>query len=164
MGKLIANYDSSTTGDALLRALVACGASDVAHSLSQSPSASQVCVTHLTCAAPFFELLTLLLTRSDHFPEVDCVVGHCAGVPFSKGCFCSARGQVGCSGGKSPHRAQRVPSLSKVIPEALLQSKSLCMAPIWQISASSSRAALFPILIACQKMQRDLHKKIMVNT
>ena len=45
MGKLIANYDSSTAGDALLRALVACGASDVAHSLSQSPSASQVCVT-----------------------------------------------------------------------------------------------------------------------
>ena len=38
MGK----YDSSTTGDALLRALVACGASDVAHSLSQSRSASQV--------------------------------------------------------------------------------------------------------------------------
>ena len=43
MGKLIANYDSSTAEDALLRALVACGASDVAHSLSQSPSASQVC-------------------------------------------------------------------------------------------------------------------------
>ena len=43
MSKLIANYDSSTAGDALLRALVACGASDVAHSLSQSRSASQVC-------------------------------------------------------------------------------------------------------------------------
>ena len=42
MGKLIGNYDSSTTGDALLRALVACGASDVAHSLSQSRSASPV--------------------------------------------------------------------------------------------------------------------------
>lgn len=44
MSKLIANYDSSTAGDALLRALVACGASDVAHSLSQSRSASQVCI------------------------------------------------------------------------------------------------------------------------
>ena len=43
MAKLVANYDSSTAGDALLRALVAWGASDVAHTLSQSRSTSQVC-------------------------------------------------------------------------------------------------------------------------
>lgn len=47
MSRLIANYDSSTVGDALLRALVASGASDVAHTLSQSRSTSQVCSNDL---------------------------------------------------------------------------------------------------------------------
>ncbi|CAK0749293.1 hypothetical protein CVIRNUC_001899 [Coccomyxa viridis] len=42
MSNLCANYDSSTTGDALLRALITCGASDVAHSLSESRSSTQV--------------------------------------------------------------------------------------------------------------------------
>lgn len=54
MAKLIANYDSSTAGDALLRALVACGASDVAHSLSQSRSATQVCHRLLHLWIPCF--------------------------------------------------------------------------------------------------------------
>ena len=44
MSNLCANYDGSTTGDALLRALIACGASDVAHSLSESRSSTQVCL------------------------------------------------------------------------------------------------------------------------
>ena len=51
MSNLCANYDSSTTGDALLRALIACGALDVAHSLSESRSSTQVCLPYLECTS-----------------------------------------------------------------------------------------------------------------
>ena len=54
MSNLCANYDGSTTGDALLRALIACGASDVAHSLSESRSSTQVCALYLECTSHLF--------------------------------------------------------------------------------------------------------------
>ena len=54
MSNLCANYDSSTTGDALLQALIACGASDVAHSLSESRSSTQVCLAYLECTSHLF--------------------------------------------------------------------------------------------------------------
>ncbi|CAL5222539.1 g4916 [Coccomyxa viridis] len=76
MGKLIANYDSSTAGDALLRALVACGASDVAHSLSQSPSASQVSSSAKAASAALEGKWDALVSRaltahreSHHYPR-----------------------------------------------------------------------------------------------
>ena len=65
MSNLCTNYDSSTAGDALLRALVACGASDVAHSLSESRSSTQVCPPCFECTLHLF-LHRKLGTRTFH--------------------------------------------------------------------------------------------------
>ena len=132
MAKLIANYDSSTAGDALLRALVACGASDVAHSLSQSRSASQVCyrLLHLLISSFWAGACSLVEEGPSLCGQqnslVKCVSVR-AGVLSSEGCFGSAGGQVGRTGVESPHGAQRLLLLSWVNPSSRAVTRRFSM-------------------------------------
>ena len=118
MSTLCANYDGSTAGDALLRALIACGASDVARSLSESRSSTQVCPPHLRRTSH----LLLHRTPEDMHSCHVCnqmrriIMSACtgAGVSLSEGCHESSGGQLGRTGGEGSGSTQSFPPLSKV--------------------------------------------------